>query len=69
MCECFETCGYCQGKGVVFGSMFDREGRRLYDEPPVLTCFYCAGTGRCVHGSVLWPAKSREQILKEQQGR
>jgi len=68
MCEHFETCGFCQGKGAVFGSMFDREGRRLYDEPPVLTCCYCAGTGRCVHGSELWPAKSREQILKEQSG-
>jgi len=64
--EAFETCGFCQGNGHVYGSMFDAEGRRLHDEPPVETCLYCGGTGRCVNGSVLWPAESRASIIKRQ---
>jgi len=66
MCECFENCGFCEARGYVFGSMFDKEGRRIADEPPVQTCPYCAGTGRCVHGSVLWPAESRASIIQRQ---
>ena len=66
MSDAFETCGYCRGLGQVYGSMFDREGRRAYHEPPVVVCPYCAGTGRCVNGSVLWPAEPREDIIRRQ---
>jgi len=67
MCECFETCGFCEGRGLVFGSLFDKDGRQLYTEPPVETCPYCVGTGRCVYGSVLWPAPSRQERLQDAQ--
>ena len=64
--ERFETCGFCQGRGQVYGSMFDREGRRLFTEPPLEACAYCGGTGECVDGTKLWPAPSREQIIRRQ---
>jgi len=64
----FETCGFCQGRGYVYGSMFDREGRRLFTEPPMVVCEYCAGTGECVDGSKWYPAPSREEIIERQSG-
>jgi hypothetical protein len=68
MNEHYETCGFCQGRGHVYGSMFNREGRRLYSTPPVESCPYCSGSGECVDGRKLWPAPSREQIIHRQEG-
>jgi len=68
MCDCLEQCGFCGGDGWIYGSMFDREGRRIADEPPAQTCPYCGGRGLCEDGSKLWPAESRQSIIRRQEG-
>jgi hypothetical protein len=30
----YETCGYCGGKGWVYGSMYDAYGYQRFHEPP-----------------------------------
>ena len=64
----FEICGFCRGTGTVYGSMFDREGRQLYLDPPPVACDYCGGRGSCIDGDKLWPAPSRKTILRRQLG-
>jgi hypothetical protein len=66
--EKFTMCGYCQGLGLVYRSMFDRAGRRIADEPQLDTCEYCGGTGVCIDGHKLRPAESRSSILRRQEG-
>jgi len=66
MADIYEVCGYCGGRGQVFRSMYNRLGERIADKPPLVICEYCGGTGECVNGSNLWPAPTREQILKKQ---
>jgi hypothetical protein len=51
-----ETCGFCEGRGWVHGSMFDGHGYQRHDAPPLLTCEYCCGCGRCEDGGKLLPA-------------
>ena len=60
-----EPCGFCSGRGFVYGSMYDSYGYQRYHEPPQLTCEYCGGFGRCEDGAMLLPAKEPE--IEEQQ--
>jgi hypothetical protein len=60
-----EPCGFCSGRGFVYGSMYDSYGYQRYHEPPQLTCEYCGGFGRCESGAMLLPAKEPE--TEEQQ--
>jgi len=66
--ERYEQCGYCSGQGLIHVSMFDCEGRRIAQEPPVLPCPYCHGDGKCWGGSKLLPAESRAAIIRRQEG-
>lgn len=52
-----ETCGFCQGRGVVPGPTHDREGRHRPEWPPAIPCEYCNGSGTCEEGSKLLPAR------------
>lgn len=49
-------CGYCSGRGYIFGSMYDAYGYQRYHEPPQVVCEYCGGFGSCEDGAVLLPA-------------
>jgi hypothetical protein len=51
-----EPCGFCSGRGFVYGSMYDDHGYQRHDEPPQVTCEYCGGSGACVDGGLLLPA-------------
>ena len=51
-----ETCGFCDGRGFILGSLYDCDGRQRYDEPPRLCCEYCGGFGQCEDGGLLLPA-------------
>jgi len=63
-----EPCGFCSGSGIVYGSMYDRFGYKIYDEPPKRVCEYCDGSGYTELGSTLLPAESREEIIRRQEG-
>jgi hypothetical protein len=56
----YEVCGFCGGNGYVYASMYDCDGRQIYDEPPGAVCEYCDGYGQCENGYILLPAYSRE---------
>ncbi len=51
-----ETCGYCDGRGWIFGNTHDCEGRQVHDSPPQVACEYCNGAGECDDGNKLLPA-------------
>lgn len=50
-----ETCGYCEGSGLVNGPAYDREGRFRTDWPRRIACEYCGGSGMCEEGSKIVP--------------
>lgn len=52
-----ETCGYCGGSGIVYGSCYSRDGHKDHETPPRLVCEYCGGSGCCAGGSTLLAAR------------
>lgn len=51
-----EICGFCRGRGQVPGPKHDAYGPRP-DYPDLVSCDYCAGTGRVADGERLLPAR------------
>ena len=47
-------CGFCGGRGHVYGRAYDREGRAQV--PPRVVCEQCGGEGACDRGDELLPA-------------
>lgn len=52
----YEPCGYCSGRGWVYGRRHDNHGYQRHESPPQVSCEYCGGSGACDHGQKLLPA-------------
>lgn len=51
-----QTCGFCNGRGIVLRNSYDMEGRARSEDERPMTCEYCGGSGVCEDGHNLLPA-------------
>jgi len=63
-----EVCGFCSGRGFVYGNTHDAYGYQRHDEPPQVTCEYCGGSGQCADGGLLLPADEPRRPSNESSG-